>query len=88
MFLLLFIFLLFWNLFQGGQLLILISGLWGLVYRLRRSLVVNMVALLIEIQRRRDYFVKSFQKLFSGTLVFNEVYPVAIKGLSWSLARQ
>jgi hypothetical protein len=55
---------------------------------LRRSLVANMVALLIEIQRGWDYFVKSFQKLFSGSLVFNEVYPVAIKGLSWSLARQ
>ena len=55
---------------------------------LRRSLAVDMVALLIDIQRRLDYFVKSFQKLFSGSLVFNEVYPVAIKGLSWSLARQ
>jgi hypothetical protein len=57
------------------------------VIGLRRSLAVDMVALLIEIQRRRDYFVKSFQKSFSGSLVFNEVYPVAIKGLSWSLAR-
>jgi hypothetical protein len=55
---------------------------------LRRSLVANIVALLIEIQRRRDYYVKSFQKLFSSGLVFNEVYPVAIKGLNWSLARQ
>ena len=58
------------------------------MHGLRRYLVVNMVALLIETLRGREYLVKSFQKLFSGSLVFNEVYPVAIKGLSWSLARQ
>jgi len=58
------------------------------MHGLRRYLVVNMVALLIETLRGLEYLVKSFQKLFSGSLVFNEVYPVAIKGLSWSLARQ
>jgi hypothetical protein len=57
------------------------------MHRLRRYLVVNMVALLIETLRGWEYLVKSFQKLLSGSLVFNEVYPVAIKGLSWSLAR-
>jgi hypothetical protein len=74
-------------LFQRGQLLTLISDLWGTMHGLRRYLVVNMVALLIETLRGREYLVKSFQKLLSGSLVFNEVYPVAIKGLSWSLAR-
>jgi hypothetical protein len=59
----------------------------GVVYGLRRSLVVNLVGLLIEIQRRREYLVKSFQKLISSSIVFNEVYPVAIKWLTWSLAR-
>jgi hypothetical protein len=58
------------------------------MHGLRRYLVVNMVALLIETLRGLEYLVKSFQKLLSGSLVFNEVYPVAIKGLSWSLARQ
>ena len=57
------------------------------MHGLRRYLVVNMVALLIETLRGWEYLVKSFQKLLSGSLVFNEVYPVAIKGLSWSLAR-
>jgi len=74
-------------LFQRGQLLTLISDLWGTMYGLRRYLVVNMVALLIETLRGLEYLVKSFQKLLSGSLVFNEVYPVAIKGVSWSLAR-
>ena len=54
---------------------------------MRWFIVVNIAGLLIETLRRRDYLAKSFQKLFSSSLVFNEVYPVAIKGLSWSLAR-
>jgi hypothetical protein len=54
---------------------------------LRRSLVVDIVGLLIESLRRREYLVKSFQKLISSSLVFDEVYPVDIKGLTWSLAR-
>ena len=87
MFLLLFLLLLFLNFSHRGQLLTLISDLCGVVNGLRRSLVVNMVGLLIEIQLRREYLVKSFQKFISSSLVFNEVYPVAIKGLSWSLAR-
>ena len=87
MFLLLFLLLLFLNFSHRSQLLTIISDLCGVVNGLRRSLVVNMVGLLIEIQRRREYLVKSFQKLISSSLVFNEVYPVAIKGLTWSLAR-
>ena len=66
----------------------LIGGLRVLVHGLRLSLFIFKGVILVDILCWREKLLGAMLEYVVSLLVFDEVYPVDIEGMGWSLPRQ